>query len=128
MSLEPLKDEGQDLPQLRGMLIGVLDTRQEVDAAVAAINAAGIPISDMLLLHGEDGINLVERFQAGASFFSDCPERLFRRDRSVLAEGKYTLGIKVNGGDQARELAAVAKQHGGYGFAHFGMFVDTLHN
>ncbi len=126
MSLEPLKDEGQILPQLRGMLIGVLDTRQELDAAVAAINAAGVPSSEMVLLHGEDGINLVERFQDGSSYFSDAPEKLFRRDKSVLAAGKYVLAISVKGSEQARELVELAKQHGGHGFAHFGMFVDTL--
>lgn len=128
MSLEPLKDEGQILPQLQGMLIGVLDTRQELDAAVSAINATGIPNSEMIVLHGDDGLNLVERFQSGSSYFSDGPEKLFRRDRSVLAEGKYVLGISVKGGEQVRELAALAKQHGGHGFAHFGMFVDILLN
>lgn len=128
MSLEPLKDEGQDLPLLRGMLIGVLDTRQSVDATVSAINAAGISDSEMILLHGEDGLNLIERFEKGAFFFSDGPEKLFHRDKSVLAEGKYVLGIKVGGSEQARELAALAKQHGGHGFAHFGIFVDTLLN
>jgi hypothetical protein len=128
MILEPLEDEGQILPQLRGMLIGVLDARQELDAAVAAINAAGIPISEMVVLHGEDGLNLIERFQSGSSYFSDGPEKLFRRDKSVLAEGKYILGISVKSSEQARELAALAKQHGGHGFAHFGMFVDILLN
>lgn len=128
MSLEPLRDEGQILPHLRGMLIGVLNTRQELDAAVAAINAAGIPNSEMIVLHGEDGLNLVERFQSGSAYFSDGPEKLFSRDKSVLAEGKYVLGISVKGGEQARELAALAKQHGGHGFAHFGMFMDTLLN
>jgi len=128
MTIEPLKDENQLLPQLRGMVIGVLDTRQDVDAAVSAIKAAGIADSEMILLHGEDGINLIERFQSRSSYFSDCPEQLFRRDKSVLAEGKYALAINVDGGEQARKLAALAKQHGGHGFVHFGMFVDTQIN
>jgi len=128
MSLEPLKDEGQVLSPMAGMVIGVLDTRQDVDAAVSAINVAGIPDSEMLLLHGEDGINLIERFQNGTFYFADGPEVLFRRDKSVLNEGKYVLGVKVRGGEQAREVAALAKQQGGYGFVHFGMFVDTQIN
>lgn len=128
MGLEPLKDEGQVLSPLSGMLIGVLDTRQGVDAAVSAINAAGIPNSEMILLHGEDGINLIERFQNGSFYFSDGPGKLFRRDQLVLDSGKYVLAIRVNGGEQARQVAALAQQHGGYGFAHFGMFVDTLIN
>jgi hypothetical protein len=128
MSLEPLKDEGQELPQFRGLLIGVLDSREDVDATVAAINKAGVPDSEMLLLHGQDGVHLVERFHHGAHFFGDCPDQLFRRDTSVLADGKYVLGIKVKEGDQARKLAAIAKEHGGHGFAHFGMFVDTQFN
>lgn len=128
MSLEPLKDEGQILPQLQGKLIGVLDTRQQVDATVAAMNAAGVPISEMFLLHGEDGLHLVERFQDGTSYFSDSPERLFYQDKSVLMEGKYVLAIHVHGSEQARELAALAKEYGGYSFAHFGTFVDTLLN
>src|SRR5262245_10036167 len=43
MSLQPLKDEGQTLGRLDGRLIGVLDTRAQVDAAVSSLHGAGIP-------------------------------------------------------------------------------------
>ncbi len=126
MRLEPLKDEGQLLPQLRGMLIGVLDTEEQLDAAVADVNAAGVSNSEMFVLHGEDGLNLIERFQDDAAYFSDGPEKLFNRDKSVLAEGKYVLGIDARNRDHARELADLMQQHGGHGIAYFGKFVDTL--
>ena len=65
MSLQPLKDEGQTLGRLDGRLIGVLDTRAQVDAAVSSLHGAGIPDSDLTLLHGQDGINLIQRFEKG---------------------------------------------------------------
>jgi hypothetical protein len=128
MSLQPLKDEGQTLGKLDGRLIGILDTRAQVDAAVSALHGAGIPDSDLILLHGQDGINLIQRFEKEHWFFSDLPASLFCRDKSVLAEGRYALGIKVPNGQRAREIAALMKEHGGHGFMHFGMFVDTQFN
>lgn len=128
MQLEPLRDEGQTLSPLNGLLIGVLDTREQVNTAVAALNGTGLPNSELILLHGEDGINLIERFDNSTFYFSDGPHKLTRRDKSVLAEGKYVLAIKVEHGDRARELAKLMKEHGGYGFAHFGMFVDVRFN
>jgi len=128
MSLQPLKDEGQTLGKLDGLLIGVLDTRAQIDAAVSAVHGAGIPDSDLILLHGQDGINLIQRSTKVYWFFGDLPAELVRRDKSVLAEGRYVLGIKVPNGRRAREIAALMKEHGGHGFMHFGMFVDTQFN
>ena len=128
MSLQPLNDEGQTLGKLDGRLIGVLNTRRQVDAAVSALHGAGIPDSDLILLHGQDGINLIQRFKKEHWFFSDVPASIFARDTSVLAEGKYVLGIKVPNGRRAREIAALMKEDGGHGFMHFGMFVDTQFN
>ena len=128
MSLQPLKDEGQTLDKLDGRLIGVLDTRAQVDAAISALHSAGIPDSDLILLKGQDGINLIQRFEKAQWFFSDLPDELVSRDKSVLAEGRYVLGIKVPNGRRAREIAALMKEHGGHGFMHFGMFVDTQFN
>src|SRR5262249_16040891 len=128
MSLPPLKDEGQTLGKLDGLLIGVLNARAPVDAAVSALQGAGIRDSDLILFHGEDGINLIQRLEKGHCFFSDLPGELVSRDKSVLAEGRYVLGIKVPNGQRAREIAALMKEHGGHGFMHFGMFVDTKFN
>jgi hypothetical protein len=82
----------------------------------------------LILLHGQDGINLIQRSEKGHWFFSDLPAELVCRDKSVLAEGSYVLGIKVHNGRRAREIAALMKEHGGHGFMHFGMFVDTQFN
>ena len=86
MSLQPLKDEGQTLGKLDGLLIGVLEIRAEVDAAVSALQGAGIVDSDLILLHRQDGINLIQRSEKGHWFFSDLPAELIGRDKSVLAE------------------------------------------
>jgi hypothetical protein len=128
MSLQPLKDEGQTLGRLDGRLIGVLDTRAQVDAAVSSLHGAGIPDSDLTLLHGQDGINLIQRFEKGHWYFIGLPVNVVCRDKSVLAEGSYVLGIKVPNGRRAREIAALMKEHGGHGFMHFGMFVHTQFN
>jgi hypothetical protein len=128
MSLQPLKDEGQTLGKLDGLLIGVLDTRAQIDAAVSALHGAGIPDSDLILLHGQNGINLIQRSTKGHWYLSDLPAELIDRDKSVLAEGRYVLGIKVPNGSRAREISALMKEHGGHGFMHFGMFVDTQFN
>ncbi len=125
MRLEPTKDEGQLLPPLAGMLICVLDTPERVDNVVGELASAGFRDDELILLHGKDGIELVQRVDTEKSYFSDAPKQLFCRDTSVLSQGKYVLGIPVGGGDRAREVADLVRPHGAHGFMHFGTFVDT---
>lgn len=128
MSLQPLKDNGQELPPLGGLLICVLDDREQVDRAAGELNKAGYPNDKLILLHGEDGFNLVHRAEAAVDYFSDAPQQLFCRDKSVLSEGRYALAVPVGNGKKAREVAALIRPHGAHGFMHFGMFVDTKFN
>jgi len=126
MHLEPLHDLGQKLPPLSGHVIGEIDSRRQLDEIVDDLENHAIPVEDMLLLEGEEGVRLVKRGKR--FFFSDSETEMAKIEVQALRNGHLILEIKVQNAKQAREIAQVAKQHGGHHFMHFGMLVNTALN
>ena len=124
--LQPVRDSGQTLPGLRGMIIGIVDTAAQLDDVVVNLESGGFSAENMVCLHGDDGVSLVKRVDG--SFFGDNENGIGKKSIAAMQQGKYALGVKVDKGDEARRAATLAGEKGGHGFVHFGLFVSTQFN
>ena len=118
-----MRDNGQMLPGLRGMIIGIVDTGEQLDDVVTHLEKGGFSRESMVCLHGEDGISLVKRVDG--SFFGDSEDGIGKTSVAAMQQGKYALGVKVANGDEAKKVSTLAGENGGHGFVHFGLFVST---
>ncbi len=121
MSVEPTRDEGQQLPSPNGRVIGAVDTKAKLDEAVSALRTAGF--EKMEVLHGPDGIELMKRLR-GVFFLGDEEASIIKRNITELEKGHYIIAIHASsrGAKQAAEIAA---SHGVRSLTHFGMWVNT---
>ncbi|MCR9200200.1 MAG: hypothetical protein NXI04_16315 [Planctomycetaceae bacterium] len=124
--LQPMRDNGQTLPGLRGMVIGIVDTGDKLDDVVTNLESGGFSRESMVCLHGDDGISLVKRVDG--NFFGDSEDGIGKTSIAAMQQGKYALGVKVANGDEARKASTLAGEKGGHGFIHFGLFVSTQFN
>jgi hypothetical protein len=120
MTLTPIRDEGQKLPPPTGKVLGVVDTREQLDEVVAALKGAGF--DQISAIHGEDGVSLLERLDG--FFFSDADEPVLQCHIKELKAGHYSFAAKTLGGN-ADELADIASNHGARFLVHFGFAATT---
>lgn len=120
MTLKKIHDEGQKLPPPLGKVLGVVDTRQQLDEVVAALQGAGF--DEVSAIHGEDGVSLLERLDG--FFFSDADEPVLKRHIEELKAGHYTFAVKTSGSD-ADDVAEIASNHGARFLVHFGFAATT---
>jgi hypothetical protein len=122
MKAAPIHDVGQSLNPY-GRVIGVADSKAEVDAIVRALTEAEIPESDISYLEGGDGVHLLER--AEGFFFSDAEESALVEHLKELKAGGFVIRVKAASEEDAKRIAEIAGRHGGKHFAFFGMWVVT---
>jgi hypothetical protein len=115
MTVKPIRDEGQTLPPPRGKVIGVVDTQQQFDRVVAALQKAGF--DKITALKGDDGIQLLERLDG--FFFSDADEPVLHRNIDELKAGHISIAVETSS-PQAEEAAQVASDNGARFLVHFG--------
>ena len=65
MSVTRIRDEGQTLHYPTGKLLGIVDTRAQLDQLVPALRAAGLNKIEALV--GEEGVALLERMGRSSS-------------------------------------------------------------
>lgn len=123
MTVTPLQDKGQEMPPAQGHAIGFVDTPEDCDAVVRSLNALGFPDSAMLMLAGEDGIQLLKRMMRD-SLWGEADQTVLQRGLKELELGHYVLIIQVNDREEGLVAAKAAAQHGGHSFTHFGALVD----
>jgi hypothetical protein len=123
MSVTPLRDEDQPLPEPQGHAIGFVDTKPDCDAVTQALNAAGFPDSAITVFGGEDGLHLLKRMMSG-SLWGETAEDVLKQGTIELSHGHFALIVEAEDRDQAVLAANVSAQHGGHGFNHFGVFAD----
>lgn len=121
--VEPIVDRGQKLPVPELKVIGVIDSEVEFEAVNRALNAAGYADSKISVLHGQDGVDLMERLREIA-FFGDFERAVADQAIKELQEGHYVLAVSVHDRDEAVRIANIAEPHGGHGFTYFGRWIN----
>jgi hypothetical protein len=120
MSVEPIRDQGQTLNYPRGKVLGIVDTRGQLDNVVASLKKAGF--EGIKALHGEDGVQLLER--VNGFFFSDLEERVLERHIQELQAGHFIVAVDTPS-NRAAEAANVASEHGARRLVHFELLTVT---
>jgi hypothetical protein len=120
MSVEPMHDQGQTLRSPTGKVLGVVDTRSQFDAVVAALKNAGF--STITALHGEVGVQLLER--AGGFFFSDFEDRVLARHIQELNAGHFIIAVD-SPSNRVEEVVNIASEQGARLLVHFGLLTVT---
>jgi hypothetical protein len=123
MSFEPVADHGQQLTSPEGKVIGFIDGKAEYEAFAKAVEAAGFPASTITSLHGEEGIQLLERLKENSFFFGDSEDSVIQLSIRELGLGHYATAVTVIDHDHALQIANLAKPHGGHSFSYFGTWV-----
>lgn len=122
MSVKKIHDEGQTLTVPTGKVLGIVDTRDEFDGLIRALNNAGF--DKIEALSGEDGVSLLER--ADNFFFSDMEDRVLKRHIDELKAGHLIITIQAKA-DRIDEVVRVASQNGARRLVHFGQWQITWH-
>src|SRR6476661_7612903 len=100
MTLKPTTDHGQVLAPPAGKVIGFIDSEPQFAAFTQALQAASYPDTAVTLLHGEEGIQLLERMCKNNFFFGDSEDEVIAQSKKELALGHYAIAVDVNDHDQ----------------------------
>jgi hypothetical protein len=117
-------ERGQDLPELQGHAIGIVNTLPECDAVVGALDVAGFSEARTLVFLGDDGIQLVQRMLEG-SRWGEASEKYLNECVAELTRGHCVVSVPVENTNEATAVAAIMTQFGGHGVNYFGSVVDT---
>jgi hypothetical protein len=117
MSFERIRDEGQTLRVPTGKVLGIVDTRAELDDVAQALKNAGF--DKITTICGDEGVQLLER--VGTFFFSDLEERVLNRHIEELKAGNIIIAIETPS-DRVDEAIGIATQHGARRLV-FGIFI-----
>jgi hypothetical protein len=120
MSYERIRDEGQTLTVPTGKVLGIVDTRNEFEALIRALNTAGFDKVEAIF--GEEGVSLLERVDN--FFFSDMEDRVLRRHIDELKAGHIIVAIQTQA-DRVDDVVNVASQNGARRLVHFGQWQIT---
>jgi hypothetical protein len=121
--IQPLKDRGQDLPVPEQKTIGFVDSETQLNAITHALNEAGFPDSKIRVLHGPDGVEMLERLR-DVAFFGDWERAVADKGIDELEHGHYSLAVAVGNRDEAVRVADIAEPYGGHSFNYFGKWVN----
>jgi hypothetical protein len=120
MAAELIRDEGQTLSSPTGKLLGVVETRANLEALATGLKAAGFPKIEYLV--GEEGVTLLER--VNKFFFSDMEERVLARHIEELKAGHKIVAVEVPS-DRVDEATRIASELGTGRLVYFGWMTVT---
>jgi hypothetical protein len=120
MSVEIMRDEGQTLPPPTGRVLGVVETRKQLDEVAAALKQVGF--DKVRVVHGDDGVKLLERFEG--VFWGDAEGPILQRHLDELKRGHGVFAVQTSS-KQAAEVAEIAARHGARFVVHFGFAAVT---
>jgi hypothetical protein len=120
MAITKIHDEGQTLRTPSGKMLGIVETRADLEVLANSLKAAGFSKNEYLA--GEEGLALLER--ADRFFFSDLEERVLARHIKELKAGHKIIAIEV---ESARVDAAtrIASENGARRLVYFGPLTVT---
>jgi hypothetical protein len=120
MAITKIHDEGQSLRPPTGKLLGIVETRANLEALAASFKAAGFTKLEYLV--GEEGVALLERVDR--FFFSDMEDRVLARHIEELKAGHKIVAIEVPS-DRVEEATRIASEHGARRLVYFGRMTVT---
>ena len=123
MTVQPTVDHGQQLASPGGKTIGFVDTKEQFDAVTKALRSAGYADASIVVLHRDDGIQLLKRLQE-KFFFGDGEDAIIKFALKELLLGHYGLGIEVKDRESALEVISLTEPLGAHSFSYFGSWVN----
>jgi hypothetical protein len=123
MAVKPVIDYGQELTTPEGQAIGFVDTKEQFNAVTQALKAAGYADPDIIALHGEDGIAMLERVQNTFNF-GDGEDAIMEFSIKELQAGHYALCIEANDRVSALRAVSLAEPLGAHSFSYFGIWMN----
>ncbi len=123
MAVKPVIDYGQELATPEGQAIGFVDTKEQFNAVTQALKAAGYADPDIIALHGEDGIAMLERVQNTFNF-GDGEDVIMEFSIKELQAGHYALCIEANDRVSALRAVSFAEPLGAHSFSYFGIWMN----
>lgn len=120
MAPAPIRDEGQTLGSPTGKLIGIVETRANLEALAAILKTAGF--TKLKYLIGDEGVALLERVDG--FFFSDMEDRVLARHIEELKAGNKIVAIEVPS-DRVDEATRIASENGARRLVYFGLMTVT---
>lgn len=124
MPKTPEFDHGQPLPKLQGHAIGVVDSDAACRQLSEELGIEGFGSSRLLIFHGQDGIDLVNRMMEGQTW-GESSEHFLMQCLNELHEGHSIVSVEVDNEREASTVAAIASQYGAHSVYHFGLLTDT---
>jgi hypothetical protein len=121
--IEPTRDYGQELPVPESKTIGFVDTEGQLASITRALNDAGYPDSKIRVLHGHDGIEMLERLR-DVAFFGDFERAVADKGISELEHGHYSFAVTVGDRAEALRVSDLAEPYGGHSITYFGKWVN----
>ena len=123
MSLSPLVDHDQEMPEPQGHAIGFVNSQSDCDDVIQALNSAGFSDGMIAVLNGDNGIRLLTRMMAG-SLWGEAAEDLMKQGVIELTHGHFALTVEARDRNEALAIADASAKHGGHGFSYFGELTD----
>jgi hypothetical protein len=120
MAVTRIRDEGQTLATPTGKLLGVLESRADLESLGANLKAAGFVKTEYLV--GDEGVSLLERVDG--FFFSDMEDRILARHIEELKAGNIIVAIETPS-DRIDEATAIATEQGARRLVYFGPMTIT---
>jgi hypothetical protein len=131
--VRPRTDATSDRRLIRyptGWTLAVIDDAAAADAAAREIEAAGMSANDLIVLHGPDPGNGMDRLGSGAGPMARLRRGLqfLTMDQQpdlhvyelALAQGRRVVGVRVADEASRREAIATLQRHGGHFINRFG--------
>jgi hypothetical protein len=115
-----IRDEGQTLRSPTGKMLGIVETRADLEALAANLKSAGFTTVEYLI--GDDGVALLERVDG--FFFSDMEDRVLARHIEELKAGNKIVAIEVPS-DRIDEATRIATENGARRLVYFGLLTVT---
>ena len=123
MSVKPMINRGQQLSRPQGQTIGFVDSKDQFDAVIKSLKAAGYDESTISVLKGEAGVDMVERLQEMFNF-GDGEDALMELSIKELGAGHYLLSIRAQDQADAVRVASLSEPLGAHSFSYFGTWVN----
>jgi hypothetical protein len=122
------------LGSARGRLLAVFDQAADADAAIAAIEAAGLPSERIEVFTGPDGAAAFD----GSGSSHGIRGRLYRAIQFTLVDqtpdfayyeaaarqGRRVVSVKARNEAEMRRCVQVIRDRGGHFINHFGLFAS----
>lgn len=121
MTVQPEKDHGQDVEIQHGSVLGVFDTKADLDTFTSALVQAGLHEEKIAAIHGTDGVQILERLPP--YFLGDGEGHDIQRMILELKQGRFGAKVEVKNRDEAGRVASIGKSSGGRAFSYFGLLV-----